>query len=154
MAWLADTDVDMAYGFTRAMLQVRNEAELRQRALDAFDALVPADVLTWDRIELATGAVRHEMASGEAEPPGAFEALVACAADHPLLEAHAARRRPAVRLSELVERRALVRSELYGDLLHASGVEYEIAIGLRDGRGEIGRASCRERGWVEGGAGA
>jgi DNA-binding CsgD family transcriptional regulator len=136
MAWLADTDVDTAYGFTRAILDVRTEAELRRHVLDALAGLVPADVLTWDRVELATGAVRHEMGPGEAEPPGAFEALVACAADHPLLEAHAARRRPAVRLSELVERKALVRSELYGDLLHASGVEYEIAIGLRDGRGE------------------
>ena len=39
-------------------------------------------------------------------------------------------------MSELVERRSLARSELYRDLLHAAGVEYEIAIGMRTGRGE------------------
>ena len=58
------------------------------------------------------------------------------AADHPLLAAHAARRRPALRLSEAVEPRRLSHSELYGDLLHRSGVEYGIAIGMRTGRGE------------------
>jgi DNA-binding CsgD family transcriptional regulator len=41
-----------------------------------------------------------------------------------------------VRLSELVERGSFAHSELYGDLLHASGIEYEIAIGMRTGRGE------------------
>ena len=112
------------------------EAELRFRALRALAELVPADVLTWDRVELATGAVRHEALPAEAEPAGAFEALVGRAADHPLLAAHAARRRLAVRLSELVERGSFAHSELYGDLLHASGIEYEIAIGMRTGRGE------------------
>jgi DNA-binding CsgD family transcriptional regulator len=136
MPWLADTDVDAAYGFTRAILEARTQAELRHRALQALVELVPADVLTWDRVELARGGIRHEIAPGEAEPLGAFEALVGSAADHPLLAAHAARRRPAGRLWELVERGPFARSELYGDLLHASGVEYEIAIGLRDGRGE------------------
>jgi hypothetical protein len=33
-------------------------------------------VLTWDRVELATGAVRHETVPAEAEPPGAFAAIV------------------------------------------------------------------------------
>jgi hypothetical protein len=46
MAWLADTDVDTAYGFTRAILDVRTEAELRRRVLDGLAGLVPADVLT------------------------------------------------------------------------------------------------------------
>jgi DNA-binding CsgD family transcriptional regulator len=41
-----------------------------------------------------------------------------------------------VRLSELVERRWFAHNELYGDLLRASGIEYEIAIGMRTGRGE------------------
>jgi hypothetical protein len=58
------------------------------------------------------------------------------AADHPLLRAHAARRRLALRLSETVEPRRLARSQLYGDLLHRSGVAYGIAICVRTGRGE------------------
>jgi DNA-binding CsgD family transcriptional regulator len=136
MPWLSDTDVGAAYGFARTIVEARTEAELHRRALEALEALVPADVLTWDRVELGTGAVRHEAVPVEAELPGAFEAVVGCAADHPLLAAHAVRRRPAVRLSELVEPGALIRSALYGDLLRPSGVEYEIAIGLRTGRGE------------------
>ena len=136
MPWLADTDVGATLGFARAVEDSRTDAELRRRALVALGELVPADVLTWDRVELATGAVRHEAVPAEAEDPGAFDALVGCAADHPVLAAHAARRRPALRLSDLVERRSLARSELYGDLLHGAGVEYEIAIGMRTGRGE------------------
>ena len=136
MPWLAETDAGAAYGVARTMAGAGTEAELRFRALRALADLVPADVLTWDRVELATGAVRHEALPAEAEPAGAFEALVGRAADHPLLAAHAARRRLAVRLSELVERGSFAHSELYGDLLHASGIEYEIAIGVRTGRGE------------------
>ena len=136
MPWLADTDAGAAYGLARTMAGAATEAELRLRALQALADLVPAEVLTWDRVELATGAVRHEALPAEAEPAGAFEALVGCAADHPLLAAHAAERRLAVRLSELVERGSFAHSELYGDLLHASGIEYEIAIGMRTGRGE------------------
>jgi hypothetical protein len=59
-------------------------------------------------------------------------------AGHPLLLAHAARGRPPLRLSEAIDRRRLSRSELYGDLLHRSGVEYSIAIGVRAGRREVG----------------
>jgi DNA-binding CsgD family transcriptional regulator len=136
MPWLADTDVGAAYGFARSIVGARTEAELRRRALRALAELVPADVLTWDRVELATGAVEHESTPVGAEPPGAFEAVVGHAGEHPLLAAHASRRRPALRLSELVEAGALARGELYGDLLHAAGVEYEIAIGMRTGRGE------------------
>jgi DNA-binding CsgD family transcriptional regulator len=136
MPWLADTDVGAAYGFARSIVGARTEAELRGRALAALAELVPADVLTWDRVELATGAVDHQATPVGAEPPGAFEAVVGDAGDHPLLAAHATRRRPALRLSEVVERGALARGELYGDLLHAAGVEYEIAIGMRTGRGE------------------
>ena len=39
-------------------------------------------------------------------------------------------------MSEVVEAGPLTHSELYDHLLHASGVEYEIAIGMRTGRGE------------------
>jgi DNA-binding CsgD family transcriptional regulator len=136
MPWLADADVNAAYGFARGMVGAPTEAELRRRVLDTLAELVPADVLTWDRVELATGAVGHEAIPAAAEPPGAFAAVVERAGDHPLLAAHAARRRPALRLSELVEARPLTRSELYDYLLHAAGVEYEIAICMRGGRGE------------------
>jgi hypothetical protein len=64
MPWLADTDVDAACGFSRAILEARTQAELRHRALQALVELVPADVLTWDRVELASGRVRHEIAPG------------------------------------------------------------------------------------------
>jgi DNA-binding CsgD family transcriptional regulator len=136
MPWLADTDVGAAYGVARGLTGTRTEAELRVRALQALAELVPADVVIWDRVELATGAVRHEAVPAEAEHPGAFEAVVGHAADHPLLAAHTARRHPALRLSELMPPGTLTHSALYGDLLHASGVEYEIAIGMRTGRGE------------------
>src|SRR6478672_5221275 len=104
MPWLADTDAGAAYGVARRMAGAGTEAELRFRALRELADLVPADVLTWDRVELATGAIRHEAVPAEAEARDAFETLVGRAADHPLLAAHAAGRRPAVRLSELVER--------------------------------------------------
>jgi DNA-binding CsgD family transcriptional regulator len=136
MPWLADTDVGAAYGFARSIVGAQTEAELQRRAFQALAELVPADVLTWDRVELSTGAVDHEATPVGAEPSGAFDAVVAHAGDHPLLAAHAARPRPAVQLSEVVEPGLLMRGELYGDLLHAAGVEYEIAIGVRTGRGE------------------
>lgn len=136
MPWLADTDVGAAHLAVRVVAEARTEAEFRDRAMGALSGLVPADVLTWDCVQLATGAVRHAAVPTEAEPAGAFEAMVGRADRHPLLAAHAARCRPALRLSELVERRSLVHSELYGDLLRASGVEYDVAIGMRTGRGE------------------
>jgi DNA-binding CsgD family transcriptional regulator len=136
MPWLADSDVGAAYGVARALAGARTDTEFRARALDALAELVPADVVIWDRVQLATGDVRHETVPAEAEHPGAFEAVVGHAADHPLLAAHGARRRCALRLSELVQPGTLTHSALYGDLLHAAGVEYEIAIGMRTGRGE------------------
>jgi DNA-binding CsgD family transcriptional regulator len=56
-----------------------------------------------------------------------------------------------MRLSEVVEPGVLTRGELYGDLLHASGVEYEIAIGVRGGRGEavVAGLGRTERGFSE-----
>src|SRR3954468_20740446 len=151
MSWLADSDVGAAYGFTRSIVGSRTEAELRHHALEALAELVPVDVLTWDRVELATGMIDHEATPVGAEPAGAFEAVVGAARDHPLLAAHATRRRPALRLTEVVEARALTRGELYGDLLHTSGVEYEIAIGMRSGRGEavVAALGRTERGFSE-----
>src|SRR5215218_5397723 len=118
------------------MVEAPTEADLRRRVLRTLAELVPADVLTWDRVELTTGAVGHEAVPAGAEPRGAFDAVVETSADHPLLAAHAARRRPALRLWEVVEAGPLTRSELYDHLLHAAGVEYEIAIGMHTGRGE------------------
>jgi hypothetical protein len=115
MPWLADTDMSAARGFARALDEARTMEELRQLALPGLVELVPADVLTWDRVELATGAVRHEAVPAEAEPSGAFAAVVGDATGHPLLFAHATRRRPALRLSEAVDARRLSHSELYGD---------------------------------------
>ena len=137
MPWLADTDVGAARGFARALFGSRTVAELRRRALLGLADLVPADVVMWDRVELATGVVRHEAVPADAEPPGAFAAIVGDASGHPLLSAHATRRRPALRLSETAARHRLFHSELYGDLLHPSGVEYAIAIGVRAEHGEM-----------------
>jgi DNA-binding CsgD family transcriptional regulator len=137
MPWLADTDVGAAHGFARELSGARTVAELRRRVLSGLAGLVPADVLMWDRVELATGVVRHETIPADAEPPGAFAAIVGDSAAHPLLSAHAARRRSALRMSEAIEPRHLFHSELYGDLLHPSGVEYCIAIGVRAEHGEM-----------------
>src|SRR5213593_784802 len=114
MPWLAHPDVVAACGVGQAMVEARTEAELRRRALQVLARLVPADVMTWDEVELGTGAVRHHTVPAEAEPSGAFEAVVGRASGHPLLAAHAARRRRAVRLWELVDPGALIHSELYG----------------------------------------
>jgi DNA-binding CsgD family transcriptional regulator len=143
--WLADTDVDAAHGFARALGETRTVAELRRQVLRDLAQLVPADVLTWDSVELPSGAVRHEALPAEAEPPGAFAAVVGDATRHPLLSAHVARRRSALRLSEAVDPHRLSHSALYGDLLRRSGVEYAIAIGVRTERREavvagLGRA--------------
>jgi DNA-binding CsgD family transcriptional regulator len=137
MAWLADTDVVAAHGFARGLFAARTVTELRRRALAGLVELVPADVQMWDRVELDTGVVRHEAIPADAEPPGAFAAIVGDLAAHPLLSAHATRRRPALRLSDAVEPRRLSHSEPYGDRLHPSGVEYPITIGARTDRREL-----------------
>jgi DNA-binding CsgD family transcriptional regulator len=137
MPWLSDIEVGAADRFARALRGARTVAELRRRALSGLAELVPADVLMWDRVELDTGVVRHEAIPADAEPPGAFAAIVGDVAGHPLLSAHAARKRAALRLSEAVERRRLSHSELYGDLLHPAGVEYAITVGVRTKRGEM-----------------
>jgi len=151
MPWLADTDVGAAYAVARAIVGAGTEADLRRRTLDALAELVPADVLIWDRVDLATGAVEHEASPAGAEPSGAFDAVVRRAADHPLLAAHAAGRRPALCLAEVVDPGVLSHGDLYGDLLHAAGVEYEIAIGMRTHHGEtiIAGLGRTERGFSE-----
>jgi DNA-binding CsgD family transcriptional regulator len=137
MPWLVDTDVRAAHEVARSIGGTPTEGEVRRRALEALAELVPADVLTWDRVELATGAVDHEATPAGAEPPGAFDAFVGHAADHPLLAAQATGRQgSALRLSEVAHGARFNRCELYGELLHESGVEYEMAIGLRASRGE------------------
>jgi DNA-binding CsgD family transcriptional regulator len=136
MPWLADFDVGAARRFVRAMAEVSIVSDLCRRASAGLAELVPADVLTWDRVELASGVVRHEVVPVEAEPPGAFAARVDSAVGHPLLCAHATGRRAAVRLSDVVEAGPSSRSDLLGDLLHPSGFVYGIAIGIRTGRGE------------------
>ena len=136
MPWLADSDVGAARRFVRGMAELCVVTDLCGQAPAELAGLVPADVLTWDRVELATGVVEHTAAPAGAEPPGAFVACVGSAAGHPLLSAHAAGRRPALRLSEATEPSRLSRSDLYGDLLHPSGFSYGIAIGIRPGRGE------------------
>jgi DNA-binding CsgD family transcriptional regulator len=137
MPWLADPDVGAARRFVRGVAEAPTVMDGRRQALLGLAELVPADVLTWDRVTLATGAVCHEAAPAEVEPPGVFGAVVKTVAGHPLLRAHAAGQRAALRLSEIDERRRLTHSELYGELLHRSGVEYAIAIGVRTGRGEV-----------------
>ena len=72
-----------------------------------------------------------------AAPSGAFAAIVDDPAAHPLLLAHAAPRRPALRLPEVVERRRLAHTGLYGELLHQSVAEYCITIGVRSERREL-----------------
>jgi DNA-binding CsgD family transcriptional regulator len=136
MPWLEESDVAAALRLVRALAEAQTEAEVRQKALDALGALVPSDVVSWDRVDRRSGAVRHEATPAEAERPGAFDEVVGAAQAHPLLAAHAARRRPALRLSEAADPGALAHSSLYGDLLHESGVEYEIAIGMRPAEGE------------------
>ena len=137
MPWLADPDVGAARGFVRGIAEARTASDVRREALLGLAVLIPADVLTWDRVALATGAVRHEAVPAEVEPSGVFAALVDTVAGHPLLRAHAAGQRRALRLSEIDEPRCLTHSELYGELLHPSGVEYAIAISVRTGRDEV-----------------
>ena len=120
MPWLADSEVG-ARRFVRAMAEVSVVSDLCRRAPAGLVELVPADVLAWDRVELASGIVQHAVTPAEAEPPGVFAACVRGAADHPLISTHVAGRRPALRLSETIEPQHLYRSDLYGDLLHPSG---------------------------------
>jgi len=129
--------VGAARGFVRGIAEARTVMDVQVQVLRRLVELVPADVLTWDRVTLATGAVCHEAVPAEVEPSGVFAALVETVAGHPMLRAHAAGPRAALRLSEIDEPRHLTHSELYGELLHPSGVEYAITIGMRTGRDEV-----------------
>src|SRR5260370_42607878 len=59
------------------------------------------------------------------------------AAGHPLPRARAGGGRAALRLSDIDEPRRMTQSELYGELLHPSGIEYDITIGMHTGHGEV-----------------
>jgi DNA-binding CsgD family transcriptional regulator len=137
MMWLADIDVGASSGFAEGLREITTRAELRRRVFLGLPQLVPADLMAWDRVELASGAVSHEAVPADAESDGAFEGIVRGAASHPLLSAHATRRCSALRLSDVVEPGPLLRSELYGDLLQPAGIEYYITIGIRSEHGEV-----------------
>jgi DNA-binding CsgD family transcriptional regulator len=135
MPWLAEAEVHAARRLARALADVSTEHELRARALEMLGALVPSELVAWDHIDRATGAVVHESVPAGGEAQEAFAGHVGHAADHPLLAAHALCRRGALRLSEALEPRVLAHTELYGDVLHPAGVEYEMAIGVHPLRG-------------------
>lgn len=136
MVWLDEVDLQAARSLRWTLDQGQVPLDLRRTALAELAALVPSDVSSCNRIALATGVVEHEVVPGEAEPSGAFEELSPTAAGHPLLYPHAVCPRPPVRLSEAVDSRRLERSELYRELLHRSGAEWGISIGVRPGPDE------------------
>lgn len=130
MPWLDDGDLQALRSASWVLGQAKTSAEIRQLVLSELASLVPADVLSWNRLHADSDQIEHEAVPREAEPPGAFARVAPTEARHPLLHAHAAHPGPAVRLSDAVEPRALHRSELYGDLLHRSGAEYGMSIGV------------------------
>src|SRR5579872_2232555 len=130
MPWLDEADLQAVRGASRVLEQARSAAELRRIVLSELSALVPADVLSWNQLHAGADPIEHEAVPHEAEPPGAFAQVAPNEARHPLLHAHAAHPGPAVRLSDAVGPRALQRSELYADLLHRSGAEYGMSIGV------------------------
>ena len=136
MAWLNEADVHAAERLPFALDQTETPLELMRSALEELARIVPSDLSSWNRIVLSTGAVEHEAAPAEAEPGTAFQEVSSTASCHPLLHAHAAGARPAVRLSDAIEPRWLQRTELYGELLHRSGAEYGISIAVRPHAGE------------------
>jgi ATP/maltotriose-dependent transcriptional regulator MalT len=136
MAWLDEADLHAARRLRWELERAQPPIDLRRTAVDELARLVPSDLASWNLVALSTGAIEHEAAPAEAEPPHAFQDLAPTATRHPLLHAHAVRPRAAVRLSDAVEPRRLHRSELYGELLHQSGAEYGISIAVRPCRGE------------------
>jgi DNA-binding CsgD family transcriptional regulator len=137
MVWLDEADLHAARSLRRELAGAQTSTRLTGTIFDELVALVPADVVSCNRIALATGVVLHEAVPAAAEPPGAFEEVAPTAARHPLLYPHAVRARSAVRLSEAVEPRLLRHTQLYGELLHRSGAEYGISISVRPRRGEV-----------------
>jgi DNA-binding CsgD family transcriptional regulator len=136
MVWLDEADLHAARSLRRALAEAQTSTQVAGTILDELVQLVPADVVSRNRIALATGAVMHEAVPAAAEPPGAFQEVAPTAGRHPLLHPHAVRARSAVRLSDAVEPRLLRHTQLYGDLLHRSGAEYGISISVRPWRGE------------------
>jgi DNA-binding CsgD family transcriptional regulator len=130
MPWLDEADLQAVRGASWVLDQARSAPELRAMVLSELAALIPADVLSWNELHAGGDRIEHEAVPQEAEPPGAFARVAPTEARHPLLHAHAVHPGPAVRLTDAVERRALHRSELYGDLLHRSGAEYGMSIGV------------------------
>ena len=55
MRWLADTDLGAAHGFARALCRGPYSDRAAPPNAGRLVELVPADVLMWDRVELATG---------------------------------------------------------------------------------------------------
>ncbi|GAC1490182.1 MAG: hypothetical protein NVS1B9_11420 [Solirubrobacteraceae bacterium] len=136
MSWLADCDLGAARSFARGLREAASVSEVRERARQGLSALVPADLATWDEVAPDSATMRHDADPRDSEPPGAYAALIGSAADHPLLRAHVAGARPALRLSEAVEPRGLRASGVYHELLRPSGMSYGIAIAVRSARGE------------------
>jgi len=131
MVWLEEADVHAIQAMRWALEQAQTAIDLQRRALTELIQLVPADVASWNRITLSSGAIEHEAVPAEGEPRGAFQEVTPTAAVHPLLHPHAVRPRPAVRLSEAVDPRRLHRSEIYGELLHRSSAEWGISFAVR-----------------------
>jgi DNA-binding CsgD family transcriptional regulator len=136
MVWLDEPDLHAARSLRWVLEQPQAPLEARWAALHELALLVPCDVSSWNRISLDSGAIEHEALPSDAEPPGAFLQTAPVAARHPLLHPHAVRPGPAVRLSDAVEPARLQHSALYGELLHRSGAEYGISIGVRPIPGE------------------
>jgi PAS domain-containing protein len=136
MAWLDEADLHAAERVRFALDETATPPELMRSALDQLAQIVPSDLTSWNRIFLSTGAVEHEAAPAEAEPPLAFQEVSSTASCHPLLHPHAVGARGAVRLSDAIEPRRLERSELYGELLQRCGGEYGISIAVRPHAGE------------------
>jgi hypothetical protein len=137
MVWLDEADLHAARGLRWGLAEASTPAQLADTILDELVQLVPADVVSRNRIALATGDVLHEAVPATAEPPGAFAEVAPTAGRHPLLYPHAVCARAAVRLSDAIEPRVLRHTRLYGELLHRSGAEYGISISVRPRRGEV-----------------
>lgn len=131
MPWLDEIDLRDARRLRRSLQDAPSAAAVRELVVDALGRLVGADVASWDEIELRTGEVRHVAFPPDAEPPGAFAALVRSAGDHPLLAAHGRGRRRALRLSEA----GGASGELHAELLRPSAADYQVSVGLRTGQG-------------------
>jgi hypothetical protein len=69
MGRLTDSEVRAARRFVRATAEVSVVSALCHRVPTGLAELVPADVLIWDRVELATGAVGHEDRRGRSGGP-------------------------------------------------------------------------------------